>query len=63
MKKSNKTIIEKMLKYCLEVEIFVKDYEYDSFISDIKMYRATTLTLMQIGELAYNLPIEFKSID
>ena len=55
MKRSNEQIINKVVVYCDEVISFINGLDYDAFIGDVKTIRATTLCLLQVGELIYHL--------
>jgi len=52
--------IKKLIKYCDEVINFIDGFDYDTFVRDLKTFRATTLCLIQMGELVYNMDKSFK---
>ena len=60
MKRSNEQIINKVVVYCDEVISFINGLDYDAFIGDVKTIRATTLCLLQVGELIYHLDKRLK---
>jgi len=60
MKRNNKEIIKKLLRYCDEISVFIEGINYEVFISDIKTFRATTMCLIQMGKLVYVMDKSFK---
>ena len=60
MKHSVRETIKKLIKYCDEIISFIDGFDYDAFIHDLKTFRATTLCLLQMGELVYNMDKSFK---
>ena len=60
MKHDNRHIVEKIIAYCNEIINFIDNLTYDTFTDDLKTFRATTLCLIQIGELAYSMDKSFK---
>ena len=60
MKRSREQIVSKLIVYCDEIISFINGLDYNTFIQDLKTFRATTLCLIQIGELVYHLDQPFK---
>lgn len=58
--KESYEIIDKMISYYTEIEMFIKGMEVMEFHNDIKTVRAVTNNILQIGELSKKLDKEFK---
>lgn len=51
MKDKDRIILEKILKYIVEIKQFIVDYDYEKFVQDRKTINACVFDLSQIGEL------------
>ena len=51
MNEKDKIIFTKILNYIIETKLFIKGFDYDSFVEDRKTINACIFDLSQIGEL------------
>lgn len=58
----DKIIVEKMLKWCNQIEEFINRFgnNYDSYVKDMAFQCSTNMALLQIGELTTKLSETFK---
>lgn len=55
------SILEHMLEDAQDVATFILEAEsYDSFRKDVKAQKAVIMSLLNIGELAHHLPVEYQ---
>ena len=61
MKNKEIVILNKVIKYCLDIEYLMKKYEYDfeKYQNDISFQYACNMCIIQIGELVGRLPDNF----
>ncbi len=58
MKSKDRIIIQKIIKYIEDIEIFVEEMQAIDFLDDKKTITACAFTVSQIGELAKDITTE-----
>lgn len=58
MKDKDRIILEKILKYIVEIKQFIVDYDYEKFVQDRKTINACVFDLSQIGEIVTKISQE-----
>jgi len=61
MGSKDRVIIQKINGYCKDIARIVVYEQYENFLEDITVNRATAMTLQQIGELSKKLSSDVKS--
>jgi len=62
MKGKNKIVLEKIIRYCYEIQETIRrfDLDYDKFEADFVARNAISMCILQVGELSKNLTEEFR---
>ena len=60
MKQRDTEILEKMIRYCNEINSIVNNCDYDIFAEDYKINYSCSFALLQIGELVNKLSPDVK---
>jgi len=62
MNKKDTQVLEKILKEIEQIEVFVKGFNFESFMDNEMVKRSVAMTLINIGEKAKILSDEFKGV-